>query len=248
MTIRVIQSHRAPLPASWYERCVRSVRDWCDRRGYEHCWLGDELFDPLPAPLRRRYRRQPVVLSDLARLHALEAALATGADGAVWIDADVLITRPELMVPEVPFALGCERWVQDTARGGLRVYRKVHNAFMCFRPGNSMLAFYRDAALRLLELHSGPAVPQLAGPKFLALLDNVLRFPTVEAAGALSPPVIRDLLNGGGTALATMLEQTPEPLAAVNLCGSMVGDALSDAQMAAVVEVLLEDPQLLAPP
>ena len=55
---------------------------------------------------------------------------------------------------------------------------------------------YRHAAERILERHSGGLVPQLIGPKLLAMLHNLLDFPVIETAGVLSPEVARDIVEG----------------------------------------------------
>jgi len=65
---------------------------------FEYRWMGDELLRLLPATLLEKTMemtaRQPVVATDLARLHALGNALDEGFDTAVWVDADTLVLRP----------------------------------------------------------------------------------------------------------------------------------------------------------
>lgn len=245
--VRVIQSHRTPLPAFWYEPCRDSVRAWARARGYEYQWLGDELFDLLPTEIRARTRAQPVVASDIARLAAMQNALADGADRAVWLDADTfVISQDRFELPAGREGFGREVWVQQDAAGRLQVRDKIHNAFLLFANDSPVLPFYRYAAERLVLRHEGPMVPQLAGPKFLAVLHNLLALPVAERAGVLSPAVIRDLIAGDGPALALFRRRSPAAPAAVNLCGSMVGSGqLEDAEMGAVIRVLQCEPELL---
>lgn len=245
--VRVIQSHRTPLPASWYEPCCDSVRAWARARGYEYQWLGEELFDLLPSDVRARTRTQPVVASDIARLAAMQRALAEGADRVVWLDADTLVVSADRFeLPAGREAFGREVWVQADPAGRLEVRDKIHNAFLLFASASAVLPFYRYAAERLVLRHEGPMVPQLAGPKFLAVLHNLLALPVAECAGALSPAVIRDLIAGDGASLSLFRRASAVAPAAVNLCGSMVvSGQMEDAEMDAVVRVLRRAPELL---
>ena len=253
--VLVLQSHREPLPAAWYGTCIDSVRDWAALRGYSYRWMGDELFDPLPAALVDKTRTQRAITADLGRLYALEQTLASGYEMAVWVDADVYVHAPQrLELPDVSHAFGREVWVQtprESVQEGnstseLRVFTKVHNAFMQFRAGDPLLSFYRHAAERILERHSGRLVPQLIGPKFLATLHNLLDFPVIETAAVLSPAVIADIERGGGPALDLLRQHSLQPAAAVNLCGSLVSRGeLSDAQLLTAIERLARNPDLL---
>ena len=243
MPTLVLQSHRAPLPASWYECCVDSVREWSARLGYEYRWHGDELFDRLPSELRRKTAEQPVVASDLARLILAENALTEGYERVIWVDADVLVLEPDrLTLPEAEALFGREVWVQADENGRLKVYRKVHNAFMAFAANEPVLPFYRMSAERILRRYdatSGPMVPQLIGPKLITLLHNAIGFDVLETAGMLSPLVARDVLSGGGPALARFLKASAERPLALNLCGSSVRyQMLSDAEMSCLVDRL----------
>lgn len=238
----VIQSHRSPLPYRWLERCLASVRDWCALHAYGYRFLGDELFEGLPESIRSTVPGQTVIASDLARLLVLRDALHSGYQTAVWLDADVLIFDPAAFVlPAQSYAAGREVWVQHDKHGRLRSYRKVHNAFLLFARGNSFLDFYADTALRLLRLNTGPVPAQFIGPKLLTALHNVACLPVLETAGMLSPLVIRDLLAGGGPALDLFRANSPQPLAAANLCASSCERGeVSEQEMQWLIDRLLD--------
>jgi len=240
--VLVLQSHRAPLPAAWLTRCLASVQAWADAAGYDYRFIGDELFDPIPANLRERLRGQPVVASDLARLLALRAALGEGFEAVVWCDADFLVFDPErLVLPAESHAVGREVWIEDRGAGRTpRARVKVHNAFLLFRRGNPFLDFAIDAVLRLLAAHPGPYPPQFAGPKLLTALHNIVGFPVAERAGMLSPPVIRDLVAGGGPCLELFRARSPEPVAGANLCASLAGGRqMADSEVDEAIARLL---------
>jgi hypothetical protein len=229
----VIQSHRSPLPFPWIARCLASVRDWCAESRFEYRFLGDELFEGVSAELLSKTRGQPVIAADLARLLVLQDALEDGWQTVVWLDADFLVFDPAAFVlPATDCAVGREVWVQQDRHGKLRVYRKVHNALLMFRQGNSLLDFYADTARRLLSRNQGTMPPQYLGPKLLTALHNIALLPVLENAGMLSPLVCRDLIRGGGAALDLFVEHSTQPLAAANLCvsscerGELTGDEM----------------------
>lgn len=236
----VIQSHRSPLPYHWISRCLGSVRDWCELNGYEYRFLDDEIFDHLPAELLDKKSYQRIVATDLARLLVLKEALAIDYDTVVWLDADFLIFSPsEFIMPDQPYAVGREVWVQNDRDGKLKVYKKVHNAFLMFRRGNGFLDFYTETAARLLSLNKGAVPPQFIGPKLLTALHNVAILPVMESAGMLSPEVIRDIIQGHGSALDKFVQHSEKPLAGVNLCvSSCEKEQVSEVEMEQVVTIL----------
>ena len=242
----VIQSHRFPLPYRWLERCLDSVRDWCAMNGYEYRFTGDELFDCLPESIREKTRGQTVIATDLARLLTLQDALNSGYETVVWMDADVLVSDPsKFVLPDQSYAVGREVWVQHDKHGRLKSYKKVHNAFLMFLQGNSFLDFYADTAERLLALNKGPVPPQFIGPKLLTALHNVAGLPVLESAGMLSPMVIRDILAGEGPALDLFIADSPQPVAAANLCVSSCDrDELSDTEMERLIDIMLGEAQV----
>ncbi|MEH6478376.1 MAG: hypothetical protein V7727_21975, partial [Sneathiella sp.] len=198
----VIQSHRTPLPFSWLQDCIDSVQAWSADSGFDYQWLGDEIFDSLDSELIEKTQSQKVIASDLARLKAMQQALAKGYQCVVWCDADFLIFNPQqFILPDSSFALGREVWVQEDKNQKLRAYTKVHNAFMMFCHGNHFLDYYTASAEQLLRANQGRMPPQFIGPKLLTALHNMVSCPLIETAGMLSPLVIRDILKGDGKAL-----------------------------------------------
>jgi len=236
----VIQSHRSPLPYSWIDRCLESVRDWSNANSYDYKFLGDEIFDRVPRDLLERMQHK-VVATDLARLKILKEALESGYNTVVWMDADFLVFDPAgFELPDKDYALGREVWIQRDSAGTLKVYRKVHNAFLMFRKNNSFLSFYLETAVRLLNLNTGRMPPQFIGPKLLTALHNVAQLNVLECAGMLSPTVIKDMIRGRGPALEKFNSNTPMPVAAANLCVSSCDkNELTTNEMEQVIDLLL---------
>ena len=238
----VIQSHRAPLPFAWLQRCLDSVIGWSRDNAFDYRFIGDEIFDDLSSELRHKTRDRPVIASDLARLISLQRALDDGYDCVLWLDADVLILRPaDFRLPDDSYALGREVWVQADDGGRPRAWVKVHNAAMLFRRDNVFLDFYRDTAERLLGLNDGGMPPQFIGPKLLTAIHNIAHCPVFESAGMLSPMVMRDLLSDGGAALDLFRQKSKVMPSAVNLSSSLtIAAGFEAADMNRLIERLLD--------
>lgn len=238
----VIQSHRLPLPYPWIEHCLDSVRDWCVVNKYEYRFMGDELFDFIPDGLLAKAHQQSVIATDLARLFILQDALKRNYETVIWLDADFLIfNAAEFVIPDLPYAVGREVWVQHNKHGKLKVYKKVHNAFLMFRQSNSFLDFYAETAKRLLLLNHGTMPPQFIGPKLLTALHNIAILPVMETAGMLSPTVIKDIIQGEGPALDLFVDNSPQAIAGANLCiSSREKNDVSDTEMEQLIEYLFD--------
>jgi hypothetical protein len=218
------------------------VSHWSENNNFDYRFIGDELFDSVPAPLLEKTAKQKVIATDLARLHVLQDGLRQGYQTVIWCDADFLIFNPvEFVLPESSYALGREVWVQTDTNNRLRAYNKVHNAFLMFRQENRFLDFYTETAGRLLELNSGAMPPQFIGPKLLTALHNIALCPVMETAGMLSPLVIRDLIKGQGAALDLFRRESPVRICAANLSSSLIEqEGMGDADMERLIEVLME--------
>lgn len=239
----VIQSHRAPLPYAWLEQCMSSVQRWCNEQNYEYRFIGDGLFEVLPDDILDNTKSRRVIATDLARLMVIRNFLSQGYARLVWLDADFLIINTkQFVLPDKAYAVGREVWIQKDQQGKLKSYKKVHNAFLMFCQNNAFLDFYIETASRMLRNSIGNVPPQFIGPKLLTALHNVVDFPVMECAGMLSPLVIKDLLQGGGEALALFEANSPQPITGANLCtSSCEKGALSDEELFNLIEVLCGD-------
>ncbi|WP_455221807.1 hypothetical protein [Kaarinaea lacus] len=238
----VIQSHRSPLPYSWLDLCLESVRCWCELNRFVYRFLGDDLYDFLPEKAREKVVHQKVIASDLARLRVIQDALSKGYETVVWLDADFLIFDPvKFILPDESYAVGREVWVQHDKQCKLKVYKKVHNAFLMFRSGNSFLEFYMETAERLLRQNQGGMPPQFIGPKLLTALHNITQLPVMESAGMLSPLVVKDVVAGRGEALQLFVGHSTQPVSGANLCiSSRAREEVTCDEMEQVIAALME--------
>ena len=243
----VLQSHRVPLPHSWIQRCLDSVQAWAEGACYAWRFLDDSLFDVLTEDERVRCGNQLVVASDLARLRWCQRVLQEGYARVIWCDADTLvIDRDHIELPAQGCAFGRELWLQGEAAAP-KLYRKIHNACMVFTAGDPVLDFYAFAATRLIANHAvnnsstGTMVPQLAGPKFLTHLHNVVQFEVMEGAQVVSPLLAKSLLGGDGRVLQRYRSRWHCAPTLVNLCASeVVRGSLTDKEQDELITLLLD--------
>ena len=243
----VYQSYKPAGGPQWIAACMDSVRSWSALRGFDYRFVDDGIFDLVPDWYREKAGNRIPVITDLGRLLLARDFLADGYDRTVWLDADVLVFDAggfEVDVAE-EFAFGEETWIQQTASGGLRAYRNVHNAVSVFCAGNSFLDFYIHACRSVVGRLAGGTPSQIVGPKLLTSLHNMIGFPLIPEVAMLSPLVVRDIADGGGPALDLLREQMTGPLVAANLCSSLVGTtrdgvAVTDELMDRVCTSLLK--------
>jgi hypothetical protein len=198
------------------------------------------MFDYVPGELRDKVRQHRVIATDIARLEVLAEVLGQGYETVAWFDADFMIFDPDNFdLPATPYAVGREVWVQAGSNGKKKVYRKVHNAFLMFRRGNSFIDFYRETAARMLSLNTGSMPPQFIGPKLLTAIHNAVQLPVYEKAGMLSPGVIMDLLSGRGSSLDLFNARSSEVPAGANLCSSSCErQEVTPQQMSQLADIL----------
>lgn len=223
----VLQSYRSHDVPAWLEACMASVREWAQNLGCSyHCADDEELLGSLPGEFKSKLDGRWPMLADLGRLKLMQSALAAGESRVLWLDADVLVFAPEkLAVPTSlrdGYAFGRELWVDE--RG--RVHHGVHNALCVFDSGNPFLDYYIHACERIVEQHSGGHwAPQLLGPKFLKMQNNLMQFELLDSVAMLSPSVLEDIVRGGGPILNKQSDLLGGTFGAANLCSSLIDDA-----------------------
>ena len=206
---------------------MRSVCNWAHGAGFSYEFVGDKIFDLLPDDYRKAAAGRVPILTDLGRLLLIRQALQGPFERAIWVDADVLVFNSDfLSVPSnIGYAFCREIWVQPSGRMpyGLKCYRNVHNAFCLFERGNAFLDFYIHACERIVGAAAGQMPNQIVGTKLLTALHNMVGLPLLETVGMFSPMVVRDVAAGRGEAVSRLRREISGPLAAANLCSSLLG-------------------------
>jgi hypothetical protein len=247
MRTLVFQSYRRLDVPPWISRCLDTVRAWAGSNGFEYRFLGDELFEPVPAWFRSRVRESRVAMSDLARLEWAAGFLAQGAERVVWVDADVAVFDPEsLKIPvEREFAFCGEVWLDRRPDGTLAGDRRVNNAVSVYVTGNSFLEYYRYACRQLARNASIPLGKISFGTAFLTLQHRLLGFRLLENVGMLTPPMLHDIGRGGSEQMHHAYGiHLSAPMYAGNFCssfrgldygGSIMEDAIYDGALARLI-------------
>ncbi|MDJ0947522.1 MAG: hypothetical protein QNJ94_01225 [Alphaproteobacteria bacterium] len=243
----VYQSYRTENVPGWITRCLKTVRDWTDRNGFDYAFVDDRMFDYVPDWFREKAAGNILLISDLARLELAREFLGKGYERTIWVDADIVVFDPDRFDIEVSEEYGfCrEVWVQKTRWGRRIISKRVNNAVTVFVSGNSMLDFYIHACKSTVANRSGELRPVLIGTEFLTSLHEDLKFPLIESVGLFSPPVTKDIAAGGGAMLDVYIKVFGRPLRAGNLCASMrnkkiYGVHMTDAIYDRAIDNLLE--------
>jgi hypothetical protein len=235
----VLQSHRHRTVNRWIPLCLDSVRAWSNQQGYAYCFVDDAIFTILPPDYHQQFVDRGPVLSDLARLLAIEQALADGWSSVIWVDADLLIYAPDELHPARPSdcAFGREIWIDDNQHGRPHAWRNVHNAFMQFSAGSVVLPYLLMTIQSIASrIETDSVAPQIFGPKLLSALHSITGFDLVDQVTAFSPAVMADIARGQGPYLHHLHATQPAMPAAANLCASVAPD---EGTVLAVIERLL---------
>ena len=228
---------------------MASVRRWTEAQQMSYRFVGDELLALPPDWFRQKAGRYTTVITDLARLLCIRQFLADGADRVLWIDADVVIFRPDSLKidPELAYAYSKEIWCWKDKNGGIETLLKINNAACVFRNNTAGVAHlneYIDHCLSTVEQTREIGDHTLIGTQYLTA-QGFNRLPLLPGFGLLSPTIMSAVLTGDNEVLARFAQQHGAPICAANLCNffrskSALADRIEDDVFAAVVDKLIE--------
>jgi hypothetical protein len=216
--------------------CLASVEEWSSAQGHQYRFVGDEIFDLVPAWYLAKVADKLPVATDFGRLVLMRDALAGGYDEVIWFDADLVVFDQALTLDfDGTCAFGQEVWVQKPGTR-LEARRNVHNAVCVFRQGDPVLPFLLHTVQSLIRRVDPDRIsPQMVGPRLLNALHPLADFALLPQVGALSPEVVADLVAGQGPALELLRRECRVPLQAVNVSASVNGGELAKAAVAALL-------------
>jgi hypothetical protein len=216
----VFQSYRADTP-EWLARCMGSVREWCGLRNYEYRFIGDEIFEILPAWFLEAYRGRILPLTDLARALCARRFLDEGWERAIWVDADVLIFLPQRfeVSTEHGYALCMELWCEKKW-GELVLDRRVNNCISVYDQGNAFLPFYIEAMQSLARAKGATLTDWDIGTNFLSTLGRIMPLALLGNVAMLSPTLVSALATHDAGLLRRYSREMRQACGATNLCGS----------------------------
>jgi len=164
----------------------------------------------------------------------------------IWVDADVLVFAPERfnLDGDAPYALCQELWLRVDGAGGIQTQEKVNNAVMLLTRGQPLLDFWIFAVEEILRAHAPHEIgPLTASTQFFTDLATIMPLRVLRNVGLLSPPVVRDLGEGGALA-REWNRRFGHPIGAANLCASLqdrptAGAVVGAPEMQRAVDALL---------
>ena len=221
----VFQSYRTHDVPAWIQRCLVSVKQWAGSHGHDYRFLGDEFLELAPAWYRAKAGNRLCPITDLSRLLLARQLLAGGYDLAIWIDADMLVFRPDELILSLPqgFAFTREVWTGIDRSGHMATLLRVNNSIMLFARNNRHLDFFIDACLRIAR--ASPMLGKLdVGTHFLTGLRTILPFPLVRGVATLGPMLLRHIARSESRYLEIYARAQGQPVVCANLCASMEGD------------------------
>lgn len=228
---------------------MESVRRWAEAQRLSYQFVGDELLGMPPEWFRQKAGRYTTIITDLARLLCIRQYFSTGADRVLWIDADVVIFRPDSLRidPDLSYAYSKEVWCWKDEKRGIKTLLKINNAACLFRStpaGLHHLNEYIDDCLSILEQTQKVRDHTLIGTRYLTA-KGFARLPILPGFGLLSPTVMNAILSGDNEVLARFAQQHGDPICAANLCNffrstSATGNGISDGIYSEVMDKLLE--------
>jgi hypothetical protein len=207
------------------QRCMQSVREWANFRGYDYEFVDDALFDFLPAFIRNDPRAPLLPKTDIARLGLLEDRLKRH-ERAIWLDADALIFDPAAFtMPEDCSAMFChEIWTSLNDDGELIHRRGINNALMIFERGHPLLGFLRYATVQLYQHHDPAGMSSIAlGTNLLNKLGRMLPLRLHTQMACLSPLLLAAAHYADQPQwLRAHAREHGHPFYAANLCRSLL--------------------------
>jgi hypothetical protein len=247
MRTLIVQSYRTHDVAPWIDACLRSVRAWAAERGYAYEFVDDRLFDYAPAWVRQACGRHLLPVTDVARMHLLRELLQRGWERVVWVDADVLVFDPPRFVLDdaAPYTLCHEVWARIGPEGEAQFGQAVNNAVLQVTARQPVLDFWIFATEEILRSAAPHEIDALtAGTRFFTELAAVMPLRVLFNVGLFTPPLIREIAEGGGALLDQWALRFGRPVGAANLCRSMqdgdrAGVRVSTETMKQAVDVLL---------
>lgn len=218
----VFQSYRTHAVPGWITHCMASVKQWAIDHGHDYCFVGDDFLQLAPDWYRAKAGGEICPVTDLCRLLLARQLLGRGHQRAIWIDADMLVFRPEgLQLPlREGFAFTHEVWIEADRSGQVAPSHRVNNSIALFARDNPQLDFFIDACLRIASAREKLSKLDV-GTSFLSSLRGILPFPLVEGVATLSPMLMRDIASGETSRLAMLAHAHAQPLVCANLCASL---------------------------
>jgi hypothetical protein len=199
IVIQTFRNHNIP---AWIQRCLDSVQKWAGLHEHDYLLAGDEFYDLCGPEYLARGSKNPMAITDLARLVATRQRLDAGYQRVIWMDADVFVFDPKNLVFDYPagslstgYAFGRDVWLYRDPARVIRVSPP--------RPHNALTFFTQDAAdldmlitlIRHIDAKRQIESNYQIGVRLLGGLQYSLMFPTFSHVGMFSPTLLHALVK-----------------------------------------------------
>lgn len=223
----VYQSFQAKETPRWVEKCLETVRDWAESKGFDY-QREDNFWDYVPDWYADKVQGKINVVADLARLELARKFLRQGYDRAIWMDADIVVfDRDRLTIDPTEDYLVCREVWLDTAddinlgEGEIFCSKKVTNSLVMFAKNNNFLDFYLDACKSIVKKNTGRLSKLCVSTKFLTKLNEIVELPLYHHIGLFSPILMHGLTNNHKEIIDLYARSLESPVYAANLCFSL---------------------------
>lgn len=220
----VYQSYRGDETPAWLEKCMQTVKDWAEIRGF-HYQREDDFFNYVPDWYKDKAQGKINVIADLARLEIAKKFLEQGYDQTIWIDADVVVFDPDKLTIDITedYLLCREVWLdteddKNLGYGSLFCIKKVTNSLVFFTKNNSFLDFYIYACKSIMKNNTGRLSRLAFSTKFLTNLYEIMELPLFPNMGLFSPILMHGIVEDQTAITQLYTESLESPVYAANLC------------------------------
>lgn len=219
----VYQSYRTFNVPTWITPCMKTVKSWAEKKGFDYEFIDDRLFDYVPDWYIKKTNNNILPISDLARLELAKEYLAKGYDRTIWVDADVVVFDIDHFNIDVTeeFAFCHEVWMDKLSNGKANYRLGVNNAVTVFIKNNNILDFYIYVCKSLVKNKPGHIDKLDVGTKFLSTLYHNVYFKLLTNVGLFSPAVMHGIATEERNYVNKYMRTFGFPIQAANLCSSL---------------------------
>jgi hypothetical protein len=209
----------------WIKTCVETVRRWAAGASFEYEFIPlDAFLTDAPSWLRDQCGEtliHPVL--DYARVSRAAKYLDVGWHRAVWLDADMLVTRPDRLrlAPPDTAAFMAEKWTLWSGTQAT-VKRRYTNCICQFSADDAFTSKYLGV-MEERARSSKPLTKSALGTDLLTAMHDISPLVKIPNVGNLSPHALAAIAAGDQSRIGMLMAETGESLYGVNICASHEG-------------------------